>query len=143
MTAARLLQYCLPLKKLYITGKGGHAAKQLDGKELADVIRYGRNFRQAPDITTPQLLQLLGSWSPAVRMHAAAALGDRKENVGDQLVAMLDSPNRYLRYGATLGLGHAGNGSSNEMKALVQKCLLSEDLILVENAIEALIGRRY
>ncbi|MHC4198929.1 MAG: DUF6288 domain-containing protein, partial [Planctomycetota bacterium] len=143
MTAARLLQYCLPLKELYITGRGGHTAKELDGNRLAETIRYGRNFGQAPDVTKPQLLQLLGSWSPAVRMHAARALGDRKEAVGDQLVAMLDSPDRYVRYGASLALGHAGNGSSREVETIVQKCLLSKDLILVENGIEALVGERY
>jgi hypothetical protein len=112
-TGAYLLAYSMPLKKILLTGKQPFIAPQIDAATAQSLILDGRGWSNndrtsAYDALNPDdLLEKLGSWSPSIRERAAMALARRK---GDKpvaaLVAMLDSPNLYARYGAcdTLGL---------------------------------------
>jgi hypothetical protein len=129
-TGARLLAYSLPLKKLYITGKG-RTLKDITGKELTEALEAGElTARQYADLPTGELLAKLGNWSPAVRSHAAAALESKPDNVVKPLIAMLDSGNRYARYGACQGLSRAGRASAEAADAVVAKGLRSPDQTL-------------
>ncbi len=126
-TGARLLAYCLPLKKLYITGKG-RTLKDITGQELANAIDAGSlTAKQYNNLSTQELLAKLGSWSPAARHRAAEALGNKPDNVVPQLLAMLDSPNRYARYGACQGLREAGRQSPEAVDAIFSKGIKSSD----------------
>ncbi len=128
MNGARLLQYCAPRKQLYITGKD-RVTEACTAEEVAEAIALGRR-----DVyegrTTQELLQLLGSWSSQVRRDAAIALGEVDDNVVSQLIAMLDSENRYARYGACYGLMYAGRGSEQAVDALIEKGLKSDDVTM-------------
>ena len=112
-TGAYMLAYALPLKKLYITGRGTSKTNELVGSELADTIEAGRGFNSWHLGIEPyrkknrkELLRHLGSWSPAVRHRAALALAEKKQDdvVGDVL-AILARPDANARYGACRALG--------------------------------------
>ncbi len=136
-TGARLLAYCLPLKKLYITGKG-RPAKNLPSQDLAQALDAGAlTPKQYQDLPTRELLAKLGDWSPAVRDRAARALATKPDNVVPQLIAMLDSPNRYARYGACEGLRFAGRGSIPAADAIIAQGLHSSDETMVFFALRA------
>ena len=69
-----------------MTGKGSKASHALRDQELGNTIAAGRAFdswekglRPYRDFSTPQLLQALKSWSPAVRSRAAKVLAARKD----------------------------------------------------------------
>jgi len=118
-TGCRLLTLCLPRKNLHINGKGGTSIPPLVGADLETVVAAA-TFNPK-DLSVPELLEALGSWSVVVRHHAAAELGNRDEDVVKELIAMLDSPNRYARYGACLAIQSAGRQSEDALKALIAK----------------------
>jgi hypothetical protein len=127
-TGQRLMQHCLPRKKLYITGKGGSSMPPLTTEEIK--ISVAAATFAPTGLTAKQLLEELGSWSPVVRYEAGKALGQRDENVVKELIAMLKSPNRYARYGACEGLRFAGRGSEEAIMALLDILKDSEDVTL-------------
>jgi len=135
-TGQRLMQHCLPRKQLYITGKGGSSIDVITGMELLSVVAAGRF---APEKhTVKELLKALGSWSPTVRRMAGKELGERDEDVVNQLIAMLKSTDRYARYGGCQGLHYAGRQSAAAVDALVKTLLHEKDLTLRYNAVKAL-----
>jgi hypothetical protein len=77
-----------------------------------------------------------------VRRKAAEELGERDENVVRELIAMLDSPDRYTRYGASEGLSYAGRGSEEAIDALVKKLEDSDDLTMRYYAASAFRKKR-
>ena len=127
-TGSRLLQFCLPRKKLYITGKGGSCIPPITGEDLKETVAAG--VFDPRELSTRELLKSLGSRSPVVRRQASEELGTRKEDVVKELIAMLDSPDRYGRYGACEGLSHAGRGSNEAIDALVKILEKDNDLTL-------------
>jgi hypothetical protein len=127
-TGSRLLQHCLPRRKLYITGKGGSCISPITGEDLIDAVAAA--VFDPKKLSVKELLSKLGSWSPVVRRMAAEELGDRKENVVQDMITMLDSPNRYTRYGAAEGLSYAGRGSEQAIDALIKKLEEDTDLTM-------------
>ncbi len=111
-TGAYLLAGALPLRKLYITGKGTSAANELTDPELSDAIEAGRGFSSWDTGIAPYrqkgpsaLRACLRSWSPAVRHRAAAALAEKQGDPVPPLVAMLSDGDLTARYGACQALG--------------------------------------
>ncbi len=136
-TGARLLAYCLPLKKLYITGKG-RVVKDITGQALTEAVEAGALSQDDYSrLSTQELLVKLESLFPAVRSRAAQALENRPDNVVPQLIAMLDSPNRYARYGACQGLRVAGRASVEAADAIIAKGLESSDEVMLFYAMRA------
>lgn len=127
-TGSRLLQHCLPRKKLYITGKGGSSFPAMTVDEVNDSVVAA--VFDPTGLTIKELLSKLGSWCPVVRRKAAEELGEREDNVVGEMIAMLDSPNRYARYGAAEGLSYAGRGSEPAIDALVKKVKEDSDLTM-------------
>jgi hypothetical protein len=141
-TGSRLLQYCIPRQRLFITGKGGSSVTPIVGDALqrdADVGRIVEELKaQSGAYSVEQLLVLLRSWSAAVRYAAALELGQHNEDVVDKLISMLDTDDRYARYGACDGLYAAGRGSRKAVVALVRKVLAPGDPTLRYFAAKAL-----
>ncbi|MCD6303747.1 MAG: PDZ domain-containing protein [Planctomycetes bacterium] len=111
-TGAYMLAYALPLRKLYITGRGLGCAEQLTGADLRQVIQDGEGFSswtmgidRYRRMSDEQLLQCLRSWSPAVRHRASTALAERDGDFLPRLLAMLGSGDLHARYGACHALG--------------------------------------
>jgi len=133
-TGAFLLAYALPKRVLYITGKGTHVENRLTGDELAEVIEAGRGFSSwhmgvepYRARSTEELFQCLRSWSPAVRHRAAVALAERSGEFVPRLLLMLDSDDRYARYGACQALGALGERAGPAVPALTDT-LADDDL---------------
>ncbi len=109
-----LLAYELPLGSLRLTGKKPFCVKPLDAAQVADVIQAGRDasFKNEGNPyaarSTPELMKGLASWSPVVRRRSAVALAGQKENVLPQVLALLEGPDRFGRYGACEALGAMG-----------------------------------
>jgi hypothetical protein len=133
---SRLMQYCLPRKALYITGKGGTCVTPVSGNELKEV-EAAATFDPGV-LSTKELLDALGSWSVLVRTKAARELGNREEDVVKDLMAMLDSSSRYARYGACTGLKYAGRQSEDAVKKLMDRVENDKDMTLRYFAIGAL-----
>jgi hypothetical protein len=139
---SRLLQYCLPRKQLYITGKGESCVPMITGDALQAVAEVGNLDKDLKAQTTPhtteELLAMLRSWSPAVREAAARQLGQQEDDVVDRLIAMLDSSKRFARYGACDGLAFAGRNSAKAVEALVKRVQDADDMNLRYFASKAL-----
>ena len=111
-TGAFLLAYALPHKRLYMTGRGTRKTNRLVGDELKEVVEAGRGFSSLHmgiepyrEKTTAQLLDCLGSWSPAARHRASTALAEKETVHIAQLLAMLESSDQHARLGACQALG--------------------------------------
>ncbi|MEA3367717.1 MAG: DUF6288 domain-containing protein, partial [Planctomycetota bacterium] len=128
-TGAYVLAYALPLKKLYITGKGTTGRRALTGNDLNAVVEAGRGFSSwhmgiepYKHMSQQELLARLGSWSPAVRHRAAQALAE-KDKDGDTvrtLVSMLGAGDLHARYGACRALGALKGRAASAVPALAQ-----------------------
>jgi len=141
----RLLQYCMPRQKIYITGKGGSSFPALTAevvKELEDAgwfqDRASYTKERVSKMSVEQLLEALGKWSLVVRGEAAKELGTREEDVSKQLIAMLDSPNRFARYGACIGLRYAGRKSEEAVNTLMRIIESNKDMTFRYYALEGL-----
>ncbi|MHC4250624.1 MAG: DUF6288 domain-containing protein [Planctomycetota bacterium] len=141
----RLMQYCLPRKKIYISGKGGSSFPTMtaaDVKESEDAgwfqDRASYTKERVAKMSVKQLLAALSSWSLVVRGEAAKELGTRDEDVSRQLIAMLDSPNRYARYGACVALRYAGRKSEKAVDVLIRRIENDRDMTFRYFALEGL-----
>lgn len=137
LSGARLLQYCLPRKAIYLTGKNGRTMDPLSREEAKAAVAEGERDTFA-ELTTEQLLTSLGSWSPIRRKWAAAELSRRDEDLVGALIDMLDSENRYARYGACDALRRAGRQSTEAVDALIKVLQTSKDLTFKWHAVWAL-----
>jgi hypothetical protein len=142
-TGPRLLQLCLPRKKLYITGKKMKVTNSLKGTELTETLAAGEltgNPEARGKLTRPEIMKLLGNRLPATRHLGVMALMEQEIKCVDDLIALLDSPNVYARYGACEALQEAGYASKKAVAILVKKIVESDDLSLRLSAIDALTG---
>lgn len=143
-TGARILMYTLPRKKLCITGKDIMTV-DIPEKEIPEIIEAGRPpveginaFPQRYDNrSVPELMDLLGNWSPVVRYHAALSLAKKEEAHTEELIKMLKSDNKYARYGAAMALMQMGPKASDAVPQLI-KMLDSDDSLLLSFVISAL-----
>lgn len=106
-TGGYLLALSIPLKKLMLTGKKPNVAPQIDATTASSLIADGRGwsfndrYSHYDKIDIPTLLEKLGSWSPTVRERAAIAISRRQgEKPIAAVIALLDSPSLFSRYGA-------------------------------------------
>jgi hypothetical protein len=142
-TSTYLLAYAMPLKKIRITGSGKSIIKQLDTVAAESLIANGRGWdnkdrNSAYDaLSSEQLVERLGSWSPVVRERAALALARRKEAPVAVIVKLLDAPGLEPRYGACQAISALGKRGAPAVDAL-RKCLTDNDLWLRVQAAEAL-----
>jgi hypothetical protein len=107
-TACYVLAYSLPLKKLYITGKGASQADWLSKKDVAEAIASGRFDLDRKTKTPAELITAFDDWSPIVRGWAAEELASRPESkdlVG-QLIALAQGPDAHRRQAAAEALGY-------------------------------------
>ena len=126
---AALMHYCAPRKKIHLTGKSGRSNQPMTGEQIDDCLKVCvKDFYK--DCKTDELLKLLEHRLPVTRMRAAIELGNREENVVPQLIALLDSPSRYARYGGCEGLRYASRNSVEAADALIAKALESGDYTL-------------
>lgn len=121
-----LMHYSLPRRAIYLTGKGRRAAEPLTTDQVRTYIDVSKKGIYE-ECTTEQLLKLLEHRLPNTRLRAAGELATRDENVVPRLIAMLDSDNRYSRYGACQGLRYASRNSVKAADAVITKGLGSKD----------------
>ena len=141
VTGERLLFHSIGRKKLHITGKDLKVNKPLNGKALADALTGGRAIYN-PDLrnalTEQVIFDLLSHELTPMRFMAARLLQERKLDRVDQLIALLDSENRYARYGACNGMAMAGFKSPKAVEALMKRMEKDEDILFRYFAVDAL-----
>ncbi len=135
-TGQRLMQHCLPRKVLYITGKNASCIAPFTSEEIKETLEAA-TF-EPKDLSAKELLEKLGSWSLVVRKSAAIELGKREDNVVEQLITMLDSPDRYARYGAATALRFAGRNSEKAVDKLIDIVENDKDMTMRYYAVNAL-----
>ena len=144
-TGGYLLAYAMPLKKIYLTGKGESHAPQVSMAVAKSIVDDGRGWTRRDRnsfydaLTTDQLIARLGNWSPVVRQRAAEALGRRKDDVIARLIGMLDAKDAYTRYGACRAIKMQKDRGAPAVAAL-RKTFRSDDLWLRILSAEALAG---
>jgi Family of unknown function (DUF6288)/HEAT repeats len=143
-TGSFLLAYAMPAKQIYLTGKKSPTVPFVTAAEADSLIADGRGWsnrlrhRSYTTLSSAQLLESLGSWSPSVRERAAFALASQKtEPPIKELIQMLSAPALSARYGACLALGKLGSRSSAAVAPLM-KSIDDPDLWLRVQAAEAL-----
>lgn len=105
--ACYVLTYSLPLRKLYITGKGAKPADWLSKKDVADAIASGRFDLDRKQKTPQELVAAFSDWSPIVRGWAAEELATRPEakDTVPQLIALAKGKDAHASQGACEALG--------------------------------------
>jgi Family of unknown function (DUF6288)/Putative Ig domain len=146
-TANYILTYSLPLKRLYITGKGSSASNEITTSELSDAIAAGNYIQACPGYSTATLIASLGMFDPVAREAAATQLADRALSTAQEasLIAQITngtlSPvaNRRVGVCTVLGLRTAKTGANVAAitTALVQR-LSDTDLWVRAKAASAL-----
>jgi autotransporter-associated beta strand protein len=107
MTAAYVLTYSIPLKRLHITGKAAIPTNALDAAKVANAVAAGSFRLGCASLDSAQLIAKLNEFDPVVRHYAAVALA-KKSLTADELVAvrnLLASPNVNERQSACQVLG--------------------------------------
>lgn len=143
-TGARLLQLCVPRKKLYITGRKTPRRSHLTQERIGEILRAGRldvDAEARKKLELPEILALLEDPLPPTRSIGAGTLAERNINCVDKLIPMLESENRYARYGAAEALCKAGFGSKEAADKLISLMATDEDVTFQTYAIAALINR--
>lgn len=135
-TGQRLMQHCLPRKVLYITGKVDSCVTPFKDAEVKEAMAAG-TFNPK-ELSVKELLAALGNWSRVVRQSAAVELGQRNDDVVEPLIAMLNSNNRFARYGACAALRTSGRNSDKAVTALIDKIENDQDMSLRYFAVNAL-----
>lgn len=145
-TGAFVLASTFPLAKIHMTGRGRSGAFDLGTAEVKEAIAAGAGFEswnlggsRYAAMETKELVELLGSWSSAVRSRAASALGKRKDAPVEALIGMLSSKPMEARYGACQGLGALGQSAAGAVPALIET-LQGDDVWLRIQAAYALAG---
>ena len=108
-TAYYLLHAAMPLKKLYITGKGLDPAKALSPETVKSALWAGEFASVCGGYTKEQIITALGDYDPIVRLNAAAELATRSVSSTEvnALITMAEKPdNIYQRNGACTALGY-------------------------------------
>lgn len=132
----RLLQHCLPRKALYITGKKASCIPPFTDAEVKTIVDAA-TYHPA-GLSVKELMAHLSSWSLVVRQSAAEELGKRDDHLVDELVAMLDSPKRFARYGACTALRYCGRESEKAVDKIVARIENDKDISLHFFAVYAL-----
>jgi Family of unknown function (DUF6288) len=140
-TGARLLQLCVPRRKLYLTGKDTPTATHLTDSRIEQILHAGRlsiNTEAQQALSKDEICALVSDPMPAIRTVGVNTLYERKINMVDTLMTMLDSDNRYARYGAAEALGRVGFQSKPAVQKLMTIIEKSDDTRMRICAINAL-----
>lgn len=143
-TGARLLQLCAPRRLLYITGKETPRETHLTSERIQEIFKAGKldvSKQARAKLTQEEIFDLLKDPLPPTRATAAEALAELNINCVDKLIEMLDSDNKYARYGAAQALCKAGFGSKEAADKLIKIMEEDDDITFKGYAIEALINR--
>lgn len=141
-TGARLLQLCAPRRTLLITGRQTPHQTHLSQARIDEILQAGRldiDKAARAKLSVKQILKWLADPLPATRTMAVRALDEREINCVDQLIDMLDSPNRYARYGAAEALGKVGFASQKAADKLIDIMQNDDDTHFRVIAINSLI----
>ncbi|BCX49354.1 hypothetical protein HAHE_32620 [Haloferula helveola] len=117
MTAAAILTYALPLRKLHVTGRGHDGSRVLMSTAVAEATASGEY--DASSRSVAELVTDLGDWSPVVIKKAAAELGDRGVDAAtlSQITDLANDPAGSSRLGACRALGEIGDAGSGSVLA--------------------------
>ncbi|MEI6655114.1 MAG: DUF6288 domain-containing protein [Verrucomicrobiota bacterium] len=110
-TAYYLLHACIPLKKLYITGKNAGPANTLSTEKVNNATWAADFTANCGGYSKEQLVAALGEWDPIVRFNAATELATRTLAPADvdALIVMAENPaSANQREGASTALGCLG-----------------------------------
>ena len=143
-TGTRLLQLCYPKRILYITGKETPKKSHLTDMRLKQILKSGKLIVDADarkKLSLDEILELLKDPLPPTRAMAAKTLAERNINCVRQLIELLDSNDRYARYGAAEALCKAGYANKKAADKLIQLMENDDDLIFKSYAIDSLINR--
>ena len=135
--ACYVLNYALPLRKLYITGKDANQANWLTKNDVAEAIASGRFDVDRKTKTTEELIAAMSDWSPTARMWAAEELGQRPggKDLIPRLIKLAEGSDAGARQGAAEALGYL---NSPEALPVLTRLLSHEDRWLRFKAAAAL-----
>lgn len=129
-TGARLLQLCVPRRVLYITGKETPKATHLTQERIDQILKAGKldiDQEARAKLTEEEIFELLKDPLSPTRTMAVRALVEQEIKCVDKLIEMLDSENKYARYGAAEALGRVGFGSKKAADKLIRMMETDED----------------
>jgi len=135
-TGAFVLAMTLPQRGLAITGREDPSCKPLTKAEIDDAVAAGRGFHtwdrgkeQFDAASDRELVQLLSSWSPAVRNRVAETIARRPQFDLAPVLRLLGSKSRDARYGACEAVAAVGARGRSAVPALTR--LLESDEVWI------------
>jgi hypothetical protein len=140
-TGARLLQLCIPRRILHVTGKETPKETHLTEKRIDTLLRAGRlghGKEPRSQLTLAEVLELLKDPLAPTRLLGASILAEREIDCVDTLMDMLDSEDRFTRYGAATALGFVGFGRKEAADRLIEMIETDEDTEFRVYAVRAL-----
>jgi hypothetical protein len=143
-TGARLLQLCVPRRILYVTGKETPRETHLNPQRIDQLLSAGKldcDSEARSKLGADQILQLLKDPLPPTRNIGARALAEQDLNIVPKLIQLLDSDDRYARYGAAEALCKAGYESKEAAEKLIRIMRDNKDTLFRSYAVDALINR--
>ena len=126
MSTAALLVYALPLRQLYITGRGHNPSLWLTPAEVAEAV--AADTYDPASRTISQLVSDLGNWSPIVQFAAANRLATLPIDTVtvNQIIALATDANGSSRVGACIVLGKSTETSMVASRAATLASLLTD-----------------
>ena len=131
-TVAHALANALPLRKIYLTGKGSDPKTWLDEAEVKQTVAAGRwRWADYDAISAEKLIDELDCWSPAAREWVAEALGKKQGDFVPRLRKMLAEGGRFARAGACTALGFQGERAAPAVGDLTRALSDKESIVRV------------
>ncbi|MBT3293662.1 MAG: hypothetical protein HN919_16230 [Verrucomicrobia bacterium] len=120
MTAAAMLTYALPFRRLHVTGANQDTNQWLSAGDVAE-IAWAAGYDPTAR-SDAELISDLDNWSPVLTHDAALELGNRSINSTElnQIIALAEDTNGMARVGACDALGWIGDsGGLNTLATLL------------------------
>lgn len=124
MSTAALLTYALPLRNLYITGKGHDSSRWLSSGDVVEAV--SANNYNADSRSDSELIADLGNWSPKVRKQAADELRTRSISTSELSQITAIANNTAVPSGSRAGACYALGRISKSSSASVLAALLTD-----------------
>ena len=83
-TASYILTYSLPLKRLFITGKGSSVSNEITDSESSNAIAAGNYIQACPSFANATLIADLSQFDPVAREAAAIQLATRTLSLAEE-----------------------------------------------------------
>ena len=141
VTGSRLLLYSMGKSRLHINSKEINVTTPLSKEGIKSALTGGQlicDQERRKTLPLQTLMDLLGNKLTPTRMTAAKALQEREFKDVKALIKMVNSKDRFQRYGACHALSMVGHSSTAAVDAIIKRFQEDDDILFRYFTVEAL-----